>query len=217
MLNRVVKSLLLLALGLGSGRAVAQVVGGQFAMEYLRLPGSPHVSALGGINVACPDFDLSLALQNPALLRPSFHHQIALAYNSYYADIKVMNLTYGYYQPKLKTSFGLGVQYLNYGSFAQRDIYGYNTGTFRAADMAISLMASRQYGERWRYGATVQYASSNLGITTASAIVADVGIVYADTASLWTFGAVAKNMGFMATKFTQTNPSEPLPFDSRSA
>jgi hypothetical protein len=45
------------------------------------------------------------------------------------------------------------------------------------------------------------------------AVLADVGIVYEDTANLWTFGVVAKNMGVMIKQYNPENPAEPLPFD----
>ncbi len=191
----------------------AQITGGQFAMEYLRLPNAPHVSALGSIAVANPTTDISFALQNPALARPALHNQLGLNYNSYYAGINILNLNYGYYIPKLETSFALGIQYLNYGSFTQTDIYGNENGTFKAADYAVTLAASRAYGERWRYGAALKYAHSNLGAVGATALLADVGVVYYDTTNFITVGAVAKNMGFMTTKYVAGNPAEPLPFD----
>src|SRR5665811_912786 len=94
---------------------MAQVTGGVNTMEFLRLPNAPHITALGGYNVAMPDDDISLALQNPALMRPLFHNQLTVDYNAYFAGISVANLAYGYHVPKLNTSFVLGVQYLNYG------------------------------------------------------------------------------------------------------
>ncbi len=194
--------------------AKAQVSGAQFAFEYLRLPNSPHISALGGINVAHPAEDISFAMQNPSLMRPSLHNQLSLNYNNFYSGISNANLSYGYYLPKLNTAFALGVQYLNYGSFAQTDITGVQNGTFKAADFAVSLAASKQYKERWRYGATLKVAQSKLADVSATAVLADVGIAYEDTANFLTFGAVAKNMGFMAKKYTPgKNNAEPLPFD----
>ena len=191
----------------------AQVTGGRFAMEFLRLPNSPHVSALGGINVANPQPDIALAFQNPSLMRPELHNQLGLGYNSYYAGIKVMNLNYGYHAEKLKTSFLFGVQYLNYGSFAQTDAIGNQFGTFSATDYAITAGVSRSYRERWRYGATLKFANSALYDKTASALLTDVGISYNDTSSLITIGAVAKNIGFMVRKYNPGKPAEPLPFD----
>lgn len=194
-------------------QASAQVTGGRFAMEYLRLPNSPHISALGGINVANPEQDISFAFQNPSLMRPSLHNQLGLNYNSYYAGIKVMNLNYGYHLEKQKTDVLFGVQYLNYGSFELTNNIGQQYGTFNAADYAISLGAARQYGERWRYGATLKFAQSRLYDKVARAALMDIGISYHDTANLLTIGVVAKNIGFMATKYNPANSSEPLPFD----
>lgn len=191
----------------------AQVSGGEFAFEYLRLPNSPHISALGGINVANPSDDISFAVQNPALMRPELHNEVAFNYNNYYADIKNSNLIYGYYEPKIATAFVLGVQYINYGSFTQTDNVGNQLGTFNAADYAISLGASRQYGERWRYGAALKFAQSKLYNASATGVLGDVGVTYEDTANFFTFGMVAKNMGVMVKKYTPDNPAEPMPFD----
>lgn len=191
----------------------AQVTGGRYTMEFLRLPNAPHISALGGINVANPDQDISFAGQNPALMRPGLHNQLGLNQNFYYSGIGISNLLYGYHLPKINTSFALGVQYINYGSFTETDNVGNVYGTFRANDYNINLTASRQYGKHWRYGATLKWAHSKLYTNTASAILADVGVNYYDTASLWDIGIVAKNIGFMVDRYTTTNAAEPLPLD----
>jgi len=190
----------------------AQVVGGQYAMEFLRLPNSPHVSAMGGINVANPDDDVSFALQNPSLMRPGLHNELELNYNSYYAGIGIANLAYGYYLPKLNTAFFLGVQDVNYGTFTQTDNLGNQYGDFHAGEYAVSIGASRSYGERWRYGADLKFASSTLYDYTAKAVLCDVGIDYMDTTNLLNIGATAKNMGVMIRNYTPGN-TEPLPFD----
>lgn len=193
--------------------ASAQVTGGQRTMEFLRLPNAPHISALGGINVANADRDISFALQNPALARPGLHNELGLNFNAYYSGISASNLQYGYHVEKIKTSFALGVQYLNYGDFVQTDLIGNQLGSFRANEYAIALAASRQYKQRWRYGATLKWASSTLYDQTAGALLLDVGISYYDSSSLWMIGVVAKNMGVMVNKYNPSNPSEPLPFD----
>ncbi|MFA6059195.1 MAG: type IX secretion system protein PorQ [Taibaiella sp.] len=194
-------------------QANGQVTGGQDAFEYLRMSNSPHVSALGGFVPANPDNDVSFTLQNPGLLNPSFHNQLSLNYNIYYAGIGIANLQYAYHVEPLKTDFGFGVQYLNYGSFQHTDVQGNSLGDIRATDYSINLSASRQYLERWRYGATLKWAHSSLGDRSAMAVLADVGIVYEDTANLWTFGVVAKNMGIMIKQYNPENDAEPLPFD----
>lgn len=197
----------------GYTAAKAQVTGGQFAMEFLRMPQSPHVTALGGINVSSPDRDISLAMQNPALMRPGLHNELSLNYNAYYAGISVANLAYGYHMSKINTSFALGIQYLNYGSFMQTDNIGNEYGNIRASEYAVTLGASRSYGERWRYGMNLKLAHSSLFEYKASALLADVGVLYVDTGNLLTIGVTAKNMGVMIKKYDPSKGAAPLPFD----
>ncbi len=203
----------LLFIFFGMAVAQAQVTGGQAAFEFLNLSQSPHTTALGGINVSNPEKDVTLVMQNPALNRPGLHNELAVNYNAYYAGISVANLAYSYHIPKLATSFALGVQYLNYGNFVQTDNIGNQYGNINAADYAITLSASRAYGERWRYGAALKWAQSNLYDRRATALLADVGVVYTDTANLLSIGVTAKNMGAMVQKYDPSGAAEPLPFD----
>src|SRR5690606_20329069 len=144
---------------------------------------------------------------------PSLHNQLGLNYNSYYAGIKIMNLNYGYHLPKANTSLALGIQYFNYGDFVNTDNLGNQLGNFKANDYAITMAASKQYKERWRYGMALKWAHSSMNDKTAAALLTDIGITYMDTANLLSFGIVAKNIGFMAKKYNPNNSAEPLPFD----
>lgn len=209
--KRILTSIYLLLIA--AAPATAQVNGGQRAMEYLRLPNSPHISALGGMNVSNADKDIAFALQNPALMRPGLHNNLGLNYNFFYSGISHANLQYGYHVPDIKTSFALGVQYLDYGNFTQTDNLGNQMGDFKANDYAITLAASRQYLNKWRYGAALKYSHSSLFDKNASALLGDVGVSFMDTVTLITIGATAKNMGVMINKYNPNNPAEPLPFD----
>ncbi len=193
--------------------AFGQVTGGQFAFDFMELPNSPHVSALGGISVADPDRDISLVMQNPAMMRPGLHNELSLNYNSFYGNINMLNLQYGYHLPQLNTSFFLGIQYINYGSFTETDDVGNIYGDIHAVDYAVTLGAARKYGEHWRYGADLKFAHSVLATSIATAAMADIGVNYYDTSTLWDFGLAAKNMGSMITRYNNNNPLEPLPFD----
>jgi len=195
-------------------QAGAQVTGGQNAFEYLRMSNNPHVTALGGYVPASVDkTDVSFTLQNPSLLNPAMHNELAVNYNIYYAGIGIANLQYGYHVAPLETDFGFGVQYLNYGSFANTDAQGNNLGNIRATDYSLNFSASRKYLERWRYGATMKWAHSFLGDRSGMAVLADVGISYEDTANKWSVGIVAKNMGIMLKQYNPENNMEPMPFD----
>ncbi len=191
----------------------AQVVGGQHAFEYLLMSNSPHISALGGIAPASNDPDVAFTLQNPGLLNAKMHNQLAVGYNIYYAGISIANLQYAYQVPKLKTTFGLGIQYLNYGKFNQTDMFGNILGEIRANDFSINLSAARTYKQHWQYGATLKLAYSHMADRNALALLADVGVAYVDTENMLTIGIVGKNMGATLKKYNRDNTAEPLPFD----
>lgn len=191
----------------------AQVTGGQHAFSFLEIANQPHVAALGSISPVGNKEDVGFALQNPAFLNPRMHNQLALNYNLYYADIGIADLQYAYHVDSLKTDFSFGVQYLNYGNFEGTDVYGNLLGTVHAADYSVHLSASRHYLEHWRYGVNLKFAHSRLADRRASALLADVGVMYEDTARLFTLGVVAKNMGVMVQRYNPQERAEPLPFD----
>jgi hypothetical protein len=191
----------------------AQVTGGQRAFEYLRMSNSPYVSALGGYTPAHNEKNVSLIWQNPSLFRSDMHQQLSLNYNIFYANIGIINGQYGFHSDKLNTDFGIGVQYINYGTIDQIDEHGISQGTGYATDHTIGFSASRQYKDNWRYGATLKWANSVLAGTNGMAMLADFGISYTDTINKITIGAVAKNIGVVLKKYNTSNTAEPLPFD----
>lgn len=190
----------------------AQVVGGENSFEFLRLSQSPHITALGGVNVSSPSRDVMMGLANPALLRPEFHTSLGLNYNLYYAGTRISNLMYAYHAPSVKTTFAFGLSYINYGSMQLTDNLGNVTGTKPTADYSMQLSASRSYLEKWRYGASLKYASSNLIDKKSSALLADIGVVFADTNSQWYAGFAIKNAGITLKKYDPSIPQS-LPLD----
>ncbi len=191
----------------------AQVRGGASAFEYLRLSQSPHVTALGGLAVVHSASDVMMATSNPALLRPEFHTALGINYNVFYADTKGLNLYYAHHSEQLNTTFGVGVQYINYGDIILANDLGQILGNGRAADYAITVSASKSYLKHWRYGAHLKFAGSKLVDKNAAAILADVGVVYADTSSQWYVGMAAKNVGYQINKYYNDIANQPLPLD----
>lgn len=191
----------------------AQVTGGRHVFSFLNLSPSPHITALGGLAIAAPQEDVSFGLQNPSLLRPALHNRLGLTYDRFYASISHAQLQYAYHLPSIETSFGLGVQYLNYGDFVQTDFIGQQLGLFQGRDYAFTLGAARAYGPRWRYGMNLKMAGSMLGSFRASALMADLGLSYYDSSQLLMIGLVARHMGFMTRVYQPGAPDEPLPFD----
>ncbi len=206
------KKLLVFLFAIATHISFAQVNGGEQIFQFLRLSQNPHITALGGISIINPSNDVMMSTGNPALLRPSFHTQLGFNYSFYYAKTKISNVYYAHYNPKIKTTFGVGLQYLNYGNFQLTDPIGNITNTSQATDYALSFSASKQYLERWRYGATIKLANSHLIDKKASALLVDLGVAYADTTNKIYVGAVIKNAGTTIRNY-EKGFSQPLPLD----
>lgn len=203
----------LLILLLLSSVASAQVLGGKNVYSFLDLPAAPQITALGGVNVSQQNNDLSLALLNPALLRPSMHTHLQVNYAGYFAGVKYLHVTAAFHVPSVATTFATSLQYVGYGDITHTDAAGNIMGTFRPNDLAWQISASRQYLEKWHYGLSLKYIHSRYLQYQSSGISTDVGISYQDTARGWQAGLVAKNMGTQLTTYDGAGEKEPLPFD----
>ena len=190
----------------------AQRLGGNTVFNFLKLPNTPQLSALGGVNVSSQSNDIGLAANNPALLNPEMHAQMNAAFNAFYDGISSSNLSLGYHHRDLNTTFLWGLNYLNYGDIQQTDPSGNLLGNFRPVDWSMQLSASRKYLERWHYGLTLKFIHSGYGLYKASGIAADVGVLYLDSAHSFSASVLAKNMGTQLTRYEGTDPSD-LPFD----
>ena len=195
-----------------SKTTLSQTLGGNTVFNFLKLPNTPQLSALGGINVSQISSDVGLAFNNPALLKPGMHTQMNAVFNGFYAGITSYHLSLAYHHEKLKTNFLWGLNYFNYGNTQETDAAGNILGRFRPNDWVMHLSASRGYLEKWNYGATVKFISSNYGQYNSNGLAVDVGALYHDTANLFSASLLVKNMGFQLKKYDGTDPGD-LPFD----
>ncbi|WP_127130029.1 type IX secretion system protein PorQ [Pseudoflavitalea rhizosphaerae] len=190
----------------------SQTLGGSTVFNFLKLPNAPQLTALGGINISQITNDIGLAYNNPALLRNNMHTQTQLSFNSLKGGLQQYHLMAGYHHEALNTNFALGVQFMNYGSVPQTDLSGNVNGEFRPVDYVVQASASRQYLNKWHYGASLKFIHSSYGIYRSSGLALDIGISYYDSASLWQASFAAKNMGAQLTAYAGSEKEE-LPFD----
>lgn len=140
------------------------------------------------------------------------HTQMNAVFNNFYAGINAYHLSFGYRHVKFKTNFGWGLTYFDYGKISETDLSGNTLGTIKPGDWVMQVAASRSYLQKWNYGASFKFISSNYGIYRSNGIAMDIGILYTDTANLFSASIVAKNMGYQLKKYAGTGAEE-LPFD----
>ena len=169
------------------------------------------LTAAGGVLVSYAAPDVSVALTNPALLNPLLHAQVNLTFTQVVAGINGYSLAGAVHDKKSSTTFGAGVFFLNYGQLQATDAAGNQEGTFRANDYVLQVSAGRHYLQKWHYGATLKFIQSSYQVFRSTALAADVGLYYTDTAKGVSIGVVAKNMGSQVKKYA--GEPEELPFD----
>ena len=189
----------------------AQTLGGSATYNFLKLPSSPVLSALGGVNASFVLDDAGLAAHQPALLNKGLHSQVGLSFNNYFAGVKAYHLSGAYHQERLNTTFGGSVFFIDYGNIPQTDAAGNTEGAFRPKDYVVQFSGGRRYGEKWHYGVSGKFIHSNYGQYRSSGLAFDVGVLFSDTARLISVGLLAKNMG--AQLSTYSGQREDLPFD----
>jgi len=185
-------------------------IGGNHVYEFLSIPVSPRVAALGGSAIAINDGDISLANENPALLSNKTDGKLSLEYINYISDINFGYTSYARHYKGLGT-FGIGLQYLNGGTFTEADENGYKYGEFGTSEYALNLSYAKSFDSIFSIGATMKPVYSQLYQYNSFGLVMDVGAAYTSKSGLFTASVLFKNMGAQITKYI--DESAPVPFE----
>lgn len=191
--------------------AISQTLGGSTIFNFLKLPASSQLAALGDINVSNMSSDAGLSFNNPSLLEERLHSQSTFTFNSLFAGTHNLHLSGVFHDQNSHTTFGGGISYLGYGNIPQTDAAGNILGEFRPADYLLQVSASKKYSDKVRYGASLKFMHSSYGIYKISGVAADLSMIYKDSGSFQA-SIVLKNMG-MQLSSEENREKGDLPFD----
>jgi len=192
--------LLLKAAMLLTSTLVYGQVGGIRIFEFLEVSPTAQITALGRQQVAL-GYDstrvqeVTQFLFNPALNQSELHQQISIHYTPYYADISQVSLGYSYHQEAVGT-FGLALQYLNYGSLEGLDAAGLPTGNFSAQDFAVVMNYSHEM-RPFRLGGNLKWVNSQISGYAATGLLADISGVFRHPTQDLTVALVFSNFGIL--------------------
>ena len=181
--------------------------------NFLRFPTSAHTTALGGFNVSLPDDDAALFFQNPSLLSNAADRAINLGFFTYMQGIKAGNAAWTMAAGERGT-WGVGAQFVGYGTMKEMTVDGIEMGDFSAIDMAVTGGYSYTLTDRLAGGATGKFVYSKYGPYTSVALAVDLGLNYLNTESNFSASLVAANLGGQVKSFADHR--EHLPFDLRA-
>ena len=194
-------------------KVIAQTTGGRSGLNFLQLPAQAKSTALGANHMTISGSDPALFLQNPALLDSTKEDQVSLNLMPYLADTKFLNLAYANGVKRTGGTWGVGLQYLNYGNMTETDDIGNVIGEFRAADYGLSVGYGQAIGA-FSLGGTLKVAGSSIESYHVWGLAVDWGGVFKHPKDDFTIGFVVKNLGFLKQNFVGAN--EPvLPVDLR--
>lgn len=186
-------------------------IGGRRAFPFLELPPSAQVAALGGMTASARSSDPTQFLASPALLNAEMDKAAGISYVAYVTDIRQSTAAFAF-NTEHRGRFGLGLTYLNYGSFDSYDAAGNSLGTFSVNEYALAAADSYTWG-RFTVGLTAKLAASGLAGNRALGLAADAGVLYKPREEQdLTVGLVVKNAGYMLVPYTAA-AREPLPLD----
>jgi hypothetical protein len=190
--------------------ASAQTTAGNAVYNFLELPNSAKITALGGLNISSIGNDLGLAMYNPSLLSSDMENQIHVGVKPYYAGIQQYDLFTAKYWEQKKIVWGFGVHYLDYGNINMTDIAGNDIGWMHPNDYAVQLSAASDYIPNIRIGSTLKYIHSNYGLYKSNAVAMDIGLKYLSTNTLSQVSLLVKNVGMQIGNETH---KQDLPFN----
>ena len=204
-MKKVVITVLLTLLALG-GRAQDS----QTTFNFLRLPVSAHVAALGGDNISITDDDGNIVFHNPALINNGSPQQLSLGMMTYMQGSLTASAAYQQYWGE-RGAWGVQGRFVNYGEMRETTFLGEQTGKFSAKDIAVGGTVAYRLTDHINGGITARLITSYIGQYNSLAACVDLGLNYYDAEREWSISAVARNVGGQLTAYE--DDFERLPID----
>lgn len=183
--------------------------GGESAFNFLRLPYSSRVAALGGNNISVIDDDLSLSMHNPALLINATDKTLDLSFMTYMSGSKVAGAAFN--KTFCERSAGaVAARYVDYGKFDGYTPDNIFTGTFRAMDIELDFIYCYLLSERWSGGVAGKFIYSQYESLNSLAIGVDLGLNYYNPDHDFSASLTFKNLGGQVMTFEEKHEIMPI-------
>lgn len=190
------KSFLIIGFILAASTSQAQL-GGTRAFAFVHLDPAGRAASLGGSHITAFDGDVVAGYQNPSMLNPQHHNNVALSYTNYLADLNYGFTSYAYSFDSAGTISG-SIFFMDYGTFDETDITGRKIGEFWAQDYIFQLSYGNLYPDdyRFRYGVSVKFLYSVYEKYVATAGAVDGALSYVDEDKKMVATLLLKNVGY---------------------
>ncbi|MDZ7290353.1 MAG: PorV/PorQ family protein [candidate division KSB1 bacterium] len=175
---------------------------------FLRVPVGARPAAMAASFLAVSR-DVHAIYYNPAGIADLPTRAGAFGYLNHILDIQ--SFFGAYVHPHARGSYGVAINYTNYGDFTETDEYGVEKGNFSANTAALYLTYSQLYAERWLFGINAKLIYSQLAEYKADGYALDLGVIYhSNILDNLTFAAGVFNLGRERSPFINTREKLPL-------
>ena len=182
----------------------------QTAYNFLRLPVSAHVAALGGDNITITEDDASLIFHNPALINDVSDRTVSLNAMTYMEGAKTASASFIKAAGERGT-WGVAAQYMDYGTMKETTADNTLLGDFSTRDICVAGSFAYALSNLFSGGITARLISSHIGGYSSMAVGVDLGLNCYWADQELSISAVAKNLGGQVKAYD--DEFERIPFD----
>jgi hypothetical protein len=192
-------------IGFSAARIFAQT--GTF--NFLRTDVSARSAGMNGSFVSMKD-DPNVIFYNPASIGTLTSSKVSFSYLKHLMDVNAGSFSYVKYIEGTG-NVGMGITYINYGSFNRTDDALNILGTFGSQELAILAGVAAHYDDDILVGINAKYIFSSIAEYSSYALAVDLGFIYDIPSENLTIGGSILNLG---TQFrTYDGFDESLPLD----
>ena len=181
----------------------------QTVYNFLRLPVSAHVAALGGENLTLTDDDATLIFHNPALIMGVTDRTLNLNLMTYMEGSTAASSSF-IRAAGQRGTWGVSGQFLSYGTMKETTADNRQTGEFTAKDIAVGGSFAYALNDRFSGGITAKFVASYIGQYSSYGAAVDIGLNYYDGGRELSVSAVARNLGGQLSAYEDDFERMPL-------
>lgn len=167
-------------------------------------------TAMGGGCVALSG-DIHGLLKNPASLIGLEDWETTFSYQDHLLDFQTGFIGTTKHFRSIG-QLGLGIGYINYGEFKERDIFGEEMGSFVPFDFLLVVSRAAPISMKMFWGGSLKYIQSRIHNYTSNAVALDLGAIYRLPDVNWDFGLSIMNLGYVFKSYIDVREKLPIQY-----
>ena len=175
---------------------------------FLRNDVSARAAALNGSFVSMTD-DANVLFYNPASLVTISSPRVSLSYFKNLLDVNTGSLVFAQDVQGIG-NIGVGIDYVDYGTFTRTDLSQNDLGSFSASELALVAGYGMMLDEQSSIGGNIKFIHSSIAEYSSTALAVDLGYLYQIPSENITIGGSVLNLGRQLTEYASTRELLPL-------